>query len=91
MFSPVMESLAPIYPILPIPPFEQFGVVYGVVRIVDGTAENIEYAAVDLNAFLSAVFIVHALRISSPKIRNILDSQIFQILGDTRSDTGNLL
>lgn len=46
------------FPIFPIPPFEQFGVVYGVVRVVDGTAENLEYAAVDLNLSLPAVFVV---------------------------------
>lgn len=56
MLRQVSASLS--VPILPIPPFEQFGVVYCVVRVVDGTAENIEYAAVDLNLSLPAVFVV---------------------------------
>jgi hypothetical protein len=77
--------------ILPMPPFEQFGILLFVARIVYSTAKCIENTPVYASSLVLAQLSIHSFRILIPKLRRIIKSNLPEMPSQIRPNPGYVL
>src|SRR5688572_26833469 len=75
--------------VLPVPPFQELGIVLAVGCEVDCAAEHVEHAAVDRASRPFAELVEEPLRILVPKIWHSVDVERAQILRDAGANARN--
>lgn len=78
-----------LFPVFPVPPFQQFRLVVFRICEINGTAKNIQDAPIDVLAANGTQPLVHQFGIDAFKVGNMGVSQIYEVAGDAGTDTWN--
>ena len=77
--------------ILPIPPLQTPGVVYGVPGKINGAPEDVQHTSIDMPSPKGAQPLVHLFRVRIAQLGYPLKSDVHEVPGDARTDPGDVL